>query len=193
MCQYDFQASEAADALNGGGGKECIGSSDLGQGIFFFKCVLVNEDLLLIFQERSQYFWEVDCQVNGEDFFKENFRMSRGCFQELCSLLSSLQKETTVFRKAIPLEKRIAVAVYALGSSSEYRTIANLFGIGKSTTCCILLEFCQAVWDTLQPKFLNFFPLVKDTVEDCISGFQKLGFPQCLGAIGKYMLFLYFL
>lgn len=117
--------------------------------------------------------------------------MSRESFEELCSLLPRLKKEDTVFRKAIPLKKRIAVAVYALGSSAEYRTVGNLFGIGKSTTCEILLEFCEAVWDVMQPQFLNFFPLTRDTVMDCVYGFERLGFPQCLGAIGKEIILFY--
>lgn len=110
--------------------------------------------------------------------------MNRESFNILCGLLPRLAKEDTTLRKAIPLPKRIAIALYALGSSAEYRTVANLFGIGKSTVCELVLEFCNAVWDVMQPMYLNYFPLSKEIVQDCVSGFERLGFPQCLGAIG---------
>lgn len=129
----------------------------------------------------------MDCQVNGDEFFKQNFRMDRESFRTLCSLLTSLRKEDTNCREAIPLEKRIAIAVYALGSSGEYRSIANLFGVGKSTVGKILIDFCNVVWSVLKPQYMNYFPLTKETIDDCVSGFNTLGFPQCLGAIGKYI------
>ncbi|XP_058837693.1 uncharacterized protein LOC131693671 [Topomyia yanbarensis] len=116
--------------------------------------------------KRTQYFWEKDCQVNGDEFLS---RISE-CMD-------------TMLRKAIPLEKRVAVALYTLGSSSEFRSIANLFGIGKSTVCVILLEFCREIWEILAPLYLSKLPLERDTIEDCVAGFLNLGFPQCLGAI----------
>lgn len=112
--------------------------------------------------------------------------MSRQTFKLLCSHLTSFGKEDTNYRKAIPLEKRVAIALYALGSSAEYRSLANLFGVGKSTVGKILNEFCVLVWSELKKKYLNFFPLTYDKIKDCVIGFNAIGFPQCLGAIGKY-------
>lgn len=71
--------------------------------------------------------------------FKENFRMTLPIFNLLCDKLSCLQKEDTVLRKAISLKKRIAIAIYALGSSAEYRSIGNLFGVGRTTVGEILI------------------------------------------------------
>ncbi|XP_037930527.1 uncharacterized protein LOC119665354 [Teleopsis dalmanni] len=72
--------------------------------------------------KRTKKFWKVDCQKNGPNFFKENFRMSLECFKELCELLKGLQKRDTTFRISISLEKRIAIGLYCLGSSAEYRS-----------------------------------------------------------------------
>lgn len=100
-------------------------------------------------------------------------------------MLTTLEKEDTLFRKAIPLQKRIAIALYTLGSSGEFRTISNLFGVGKSTVCKILDEFCQEVWNRLAPVYLNSIPLTRETIEEKVNGFEHLGMPQCLGAIGQ--------
>ncbi|XP_050340632.1 putative nuclease HARBI1 isoform X1 [Bactrocera neohumeralis] len=132
---------------------------------------------------RGQMFWEVDCQVNSDAFFKNNFRMKRNSFIKLCIMLKGLEKENTNYRKAIPLEKRIAIALYALGSSAEYRTIGNMFGIGKSTVCSILIDFCHEVWRCLWPLYLKKFPMNEIQLREYLNGFESLGFPQVLGAI----------
>lgn len=111
--------------------------------------------------------------------------MSRECFDELCTLLPNLRKKDTIMRKAIPLEKRVAIALYALGSSSEYRSVGIIFGVGKSTVCSIVMEFCKEVWEVMRPLFMNDFPLSKDRIEENVEGFKMMGFPQCFGAIGK--------
>ncbi|XP_017491724.1 PREDICTED: uncharacterized protein LOC108379878 isoform X2 [Rhagoletis zephyria] len=109
--------------------------------------------------------------------------MKRSSFNKLCGLLSCLERKDTNFRKAISLEKRVAIALYALGSSSEYRSVGNMFGIAKSTVCLIVIEFCKQAWIVLHPVYLNHFPLSREKIRECMSGFNQIGFPQCIGAI----------
>ena len=81
--------------------------------------------------------------------FKENFRIERSTFLELVQQIGPhLQKNDTALRVAIPVEQRIALSLYSLGSSTELRTIGHLFGIGKSTADSILHEFCSTVVET---------------------------------------------
>ncbi|XP_017470382.1 PREDICTED: putative nuclease HARBI1 [Rhagoletis zephyria] len=134
-------------------------------------------------ENRASTFWEVECQCCGDDFFKHNFRLKRRAFQKLCSFLDHIKKKETNFQNSICLEKRVAIALYALGSSAEYRSIANLFGVGKSTVCTILSEFCKEVWKVLHPGYFNYFPLSRKTIEECVDGFKSIGFPQCLGTL----------
>ena len=54
--------------------------------------------------------------MNGDIFFKEAFRMERDKFDILVQHLKGLEKQDTNMRMSIPLEKRIAIALYALGS-----------------------------------------------------------------------------
>ncbi|XP_037933432.1 uncharacterized protein LOC119668107 isoform X2 [Teleopsis dalmanni] len=119
--------------------------------------------------------------MNNDRFFKETYRMSRSTFELLCKHLKSSDMD---FRKGIPLEKRVAIALYTLGSATEYRNIANKFGVKKITVDNILLDFCQKVWKILCQIYVNPFPLKRQKVGECVSGFERLGFPQCLGAIG---------
>lgn len=111
--------------------------------------------------------------------------MNPASFNELCCLLPNLEKEINHLNQTIPLRKRIAIALYALGSSAEYRTIANMFGVGKSTVCEIVLDFCYEVWIVLKKIYLSSYPLTNTIVKNNIEGFEKMGFPQCIGAIGK--------
>ncbi|XP_039968544.1 uncharacterized protein LOC120780317 [Bactrocera tryoni] len=128
-----------------------------------------------IIQTRGQMFWEVNCQVHSDAFFKNNFRMKRNSFIKLCNMLKGLEKKNTNYR--------IAIALYALGSSAEYRTIGNMFGIGKSTVCSILIDFCHEVWRCLWPLYLKKFPMNEIQLREYLNGFESLGFPQVLGAI----------
>ncbi|KAH6931130.1 hypothetical protein HPB50_022274 [Hyalomma asiaticum] len=41
---------------------------------------------------------------------------------------AALLRQDTVMRKAISLDKRVAIALYRLATSAEDRTVANLFG-----------------------------------------------------------------
>ncbi|XP_018800656.1 PREDICTED: uncharacterized protein LOC108976175 isoform X2 [Bactrocera latifrons] len=98
-------------------------------------------------------------------------------------MLKGLEKKNTSYRKAIQLEKRIVIALYALGSSAVCRSIGNMFGIGKSTVCSILIDFCHEVWRCLWPLYLKKFPMNEIQLREYLNGFESLGFPQVLGAI----------
>jgi len=110
--------------------------------------------------------------------------MSRAAFDHLVGLLSSMAKQDSNFRKCIPLEKRVAIALFTLGSSAEYRTVGRLFGVSSASVCKIFKEFCLVVWRALSPDYLPPDFLTHENVEECVEGFQRLGFPQCFGAIG---------
>lgn len=118
-------------------------------------------------------------------FFKESFRMDRPTFNLLVERLGVLKKENTHFRNAIPLGKRVAIAVVALASGQEYHFVGRLFGVSTSSVCNILKEFCVAVIQNLSEEFLcpNF--LTGEKIDECVNGFEEIGFPQCFGAIGK--------
>ncbi|CAF0950124.1 unnamed protein product [Rotaria sordida] len=115
---------------------------------------------------------------------KENFRIQRSTFGELVRLVGPhVFKNDTNYRAAIPVEKRIACVLYALGSSSELRTISHLFGIGVNTTGLIVHEFCNTIIDLFLYKLIKF-PTTDAEICETMNGFlTKFGYPLCLGSL----------
>lgn len=128
----------------------------------------------------------------SDDKFKENFRMTRVTFARLVNKLNSLYACDTNMKKGIPLNKRITIALYTLGSSAEYRTIASLFGIGRTTTGEIVLDSCTTVCDLMQKEYISLYPPTDEELHCIVSGFEKMGFPQCMGAIGSKFVMSYY-
>ncbi|KAK0154191.1 Protein ALP1-like [Merluccius polli] len=74
--------------------------------------------------------------------------MSRSSFMKLCDMMKDVMSpapDDVAVRPAIPLEMRVAIAVYRLGSCGEYRLIANQFGVHKSTVMKFVRMFCQGM------------------------------------------------
>ncbi|KAG0443322.1 hypothetical protein HPB47_015045 [Ixodes persulcatus] len=71
-----------------------------------------------------------------------------------------LERETTIMREPISIETRVAVGLYRLCSSAEDRTIAHLFGIGRSTVNVMYKDFCNAIIEKLEGDWLRMLPLL---------------------------------
>lgn len=113
----------------------------------------------------------------------ENFRMSKTTFTYLCQQLApAMCRQDTVLRRAISVEKRIAVTLWCLATPCEYRTIAHLFGIGRSTVWDIVQETCNLLVTTPFKKYIHFPSGTK--LNDLVNTFKsKWGVPQCIGVI----------
>ena len=84
--------------------------------------------------------------------------------------------------EAISVKKRVAITLWTLASSAEYRTVSHLFGAGRSTVSEIVHETCRAIVDHLLPKYVCFPPCHQQ--QQYIDNFEsKWGVPQCIGAI----------
>ena len=69
----------------------------------------------------------------------ENFRMGRNTFCYLCDQLRPIiAHQDTRLRKSIGVQQRVAITLWCLSTSCEYRTIAHLFGVLRSTVCVIV-------------------------------------------------------
>ncbi|XP_034419554.1 uncharacterized protein LOC117751705 isoform X2 [Cyclopterus lumpus] len=113
----------------------------------------------------------------------DKFRMSRETFFYLCDeLRPRLARQDTSFRLALPVEKRVAVALWRLASNVEYRTISALFGVGKSTVCRCVRDMCHAIVALLSAVYLR--PPGEPELEASAQLFlSKWGFPHCVAAI----------
>ena len=85
-------------------------------------------------------------------------------------------------RRAITVEHRVAISLWCLATSCEYRTISHLFGIGRSTVCKVVHDTVNAIVKNLKYRYI-YFP-IEEAKKKIINGFEtKWRFPQCVGAI----------
>ena len=133
---------------------------------------------------RTSQFWEyyVLTKFSARQW-SENFCMTKDTFMYICNeLRPRLTKENTRMRAAITVEKRVAVALWRLATTSEYRNIGHLFGISRSSVCLIVLEVCQLIMDILMPKHIK--KPEGNQLKEIVEVFErKWGFPQCVGAV----------
>ena len=122
-------------------------------------------------RRRSQEWWDQDVAGYTEQEFFQNFRMSRNTFHHICQRLSPrLSRGDTSFRRSISLRKRVGVGLYWVATGAGYRTLANLFGIAKSSVCAIVHDFCKAVHQVLMPDY-NKLPQGED-LQEALRGFR---------------------
>ena len=83
--------------------------------------------------------------------------MSKVTFQYLCTQLRPLiERRDTWMRRAITVEHRIAITLWCLATPAEYRTIAHLFGIARSTVCEIVHDTVNAIVVKLKGQYIKF-------------------------------------
>ena len=85
-------------------------------------------------------------------------------------------------RKAISVEQRIAITLWRLATTTDYRTIGHLFGVSKMAVCLIVKEVCSAIVEVLLLRYIKV--PTGNSLKEVIHGFKhKWGFPQCAGAV----------
>jgi hypothetical protein len=134
--------------------------------------------------ERSSVWWEdVVLETYNDQQWLENFRMGRRTFVNLCRELEQPLKPNESFvRVPVDVKKQVAIAIYFLGSSAEYRTIGNLFGFSTSTICEVVHMVCETIAENLLEKYVSF-PTGSNRNHG-IQGYEGIWvFPNCGGAI----------
>ena len=86
---------------------------------------------------------------------KGNFRVSRETFLYLVSELQLDLRKKEFLRCPVPVEQRIAIALWRLETNVEYRTLSHLFGVGLSTVYCIVHQVCNAIVRILGPRYVH--------------------------------------
>ena len=82
--------------------------------------------------------WQKRSNNSYQKYWKTDFRMTGKTFEKLVNLVSpNLSKEDTKFRKSIPVQKRVAIALWRLSTGNSFRTIAKTLAVGKSTAVSI--------------------------------------------------------
>ncbi|XP_056446445.1 uncharacterized protein LOC130382618 [Gadus chalcogrammus] len=134
---------------------------------------------------RSTDWWE---RVMTQNEFQpsdwlDKFRMSRETFFHLCDeLRPRLTRQDTSLRRALPVEKRVALALWRLAANAEYRVIGALFGVGKSTVCCCVRDLCHALAALLKPAYLRA-PGGGELRDSAQAFLSRAGFPHCASVV----------
>jgi len=99
--------------------------------------------------------------------------MSKETFLYSCNKLTPTLKRTdTILRWPLSVEQRVAVALWCLGTPTEYRTIAHLFGIARSTMCETVHEVYQCILNVLMKDYIQF-PLETSSIKWLINLIQN--------------------
>ena len=91
--------------------------------------------------------------------------MSQETFRDIVRVVQpSLEKRDAQFRRAILIEKRVAIALWRLLTGNSFRTVAKTFAVGKSTATQITTEFCSKML-RLAPRYIHFPRSRRETAE----------------------------
>ena len=91
-----------------------------------------------------------------QELWKDEFRMFPSTFDFIANLgEANMRKEDTYFRKTISIQKRVACALWRLSTENSYRVAFKVFGVGRSTVCQIVKEFCKTLYKT-SSRFIKF-------------------------------------
>ena len=109
--------------------------------------------------------------------------MTRETFMFVCDKLRPyILRQATRMVDPVSVETRVAVTIWRLGTNVEYRTLAALFGLGRSTVGEIVLDTCSFIVCHLMPLYVRVPS--RDGLRAVIDGFEnRWGFPQTVGAI----------
>ena len=135
-------------------------------------------------KERSSDFWDyIVNRIFIETDWYENFRMRKETFEYLYNELKAhIEKKNTHLRKSIPAKLRVAVTIWFLSTGTDYRILGHLFGISRSSVCCIVKQVCTSIVKVLLKRYIKFPS--GDALEEVVEGFHShWGFPNCAGAI----------
>ena len=122
---------------------------------------------------RSQAFFKDVVPGWDEQQWKENFRISRATFHFLCTQLRSHLQRKHLVRMPLSVEERVAITLWRLGTTIEYRTLGHLFGVGLSTVCVAVHEVCTTIVDVLRHRYIRI-PTGEDALK-VVDGFYIHG------------------
>ncbi|XP_023235760.1 protein ANTAGONIST OF LIKE HETEROCHROMATIN PROTEIN 1-like [Centruroides sculpturatus] len=135
-------------------------------------------------RQTSSVHWEITIPKYTDTYFHIKFHVSKYTFQDILKYCSPyLMKKDTNMRCAIPVEKRVGIAIHVLSNASDYTTIANLYGIGKSTVGKILKEFCDVLCQVLYQQIIKL-PSTSSDLDEVVNGFfNQWNFPDVFGCL----------
>ena len=130
---------------------------------------------------RSHLFLEVIVARWADKYWKQNFRIGRPTFRFLCSQLHPYLQHQSALRKPLSVEERVAFTLWRLGTNTEYRSLAHLFGLGLSTVCVAVHDVYTAIVDKQLEEYIRI--PTSSSAQAVVNGLCTWGFPQCFGEL----------
>ena len=135
---------------------------------------------------RTDSWWQnIITGVTPDEFWKKNFRLNKHSFFELLNILEPYisPDPKSPNTRALPADKKLAVALYYLKDSGSLNMTANAFGIAINTTSAVVSEICNAIVVYAGPKYLHL-PRTETEMRKKVSEFEaKFGMIQAFGCI----------
>ena len=93
---------------------------------------------------REATWFEMVTDTFNDKQWYQNFRVTKVTFTFLLDeIRGDISRQNTTMRKAVPPERRLALTLYYLASTAEYRTVAHLFGVSTSFVCIALKLYAR--------------------------------------------------
>ena len=125
----------------------------------------------------------ISSEVPPEEW-RENLRLTRSSFFFLCEQLRPhIERQTTVIRQPVDVERQMAVTLYYLSIEGRLRKTANSFGLSRSTVLIVILRVCHAISKHLGPLYIQLPKTVAEVEEKTQNFMKNFQFPQRLGAV----------
>jgi hypothetical protein len=86
-------------------------------------------------------------------------------------------------REALPVRKKVAIALFYLKSGADYGVVGLTFGVGKATVFFIVEEFCSAVLQHYFPQKVRFPSTVEEMEASAVDFRRRWNFPGIIGAV----------
>ncbi|XP_074035520.1 uncharacterized protein [Leptinotarsa decemlineata] len=114
----------------------------------------------------------------------QNFtRMGAEDFENLICLVGpKIAKKDTTFRKAIPVQYRLAVTLRFLATGDSYSSLQYLFRISKQLIGVIIIETCEALIQELKDK-IKMPSSSEEWLQISRQYEEKWQFPHCVGSM----------
>ena len=123
---------------------------------------------------QSDHWFDVVLTSLPQKEWYANFRVSKDTFNYILS-------EITVDITFSP-EKRLAITLFHIGSTSEYKTVAYLFEVSTAFVCLCVKDVCLAILKTLTTRFLSIPQ--GDNLREVMRLYKlEWGFLSCAGGI----------
>lgn len=117
-------------------------------------------------RESAGFFKDLNGMLRDNDpaLFKNFVRMGADDFDYLVGLVTpTIIKKDTSFRKAIPVNERLAVTLRYLATGDSFSSLQFLFRMSKASICHIIEETCDALYKSLKDVHLKVSSFINNS------------------------------